>query len=71
MLIIGEGQVGKVLGEKWKALSEKQRKPYEDKAVADKQRYENEKAAYNVSFSSSSFSHLPCLGVLGSHRTSD
>jgi hypothetical protein len=42
------GQVGKVLGDKWKALSEKQRQPYEAKAAADKKRYEEEKAKYNV-----------------------
>lgn len=38
-----------MLGEKWKTLSEKQRQPYEAKAAADKKRYEEEKAAYNVS----------------------
>lgn len=43
------GQVGKILGERWKALSEKQRMPYEAKAAADKKRYEDEKQAYNVS----------------------
>lgn len=43
------GEVGKLLGEKWKALSEKQRTPYEAKAAADKKRYEQEKAAYAVS----------------------
>ena len=42
------GQVGKVLGERWKALSEPQRKPYAAKADADKIRYEEEKANYNV-----------------------
>ena len=42
------GQVGKVLGERWKALSNKQREPYEAKAKTDKQRYEDEKASYNV-----------------------
>ena len=42
------GQVGKVLGERWKALNDKQRSPYEAKAKADKERYESEKAAYNV-----------------------
>lgn len=47
------GQVGKVLGERWKALNEKQRAPYEAKAAADKKRYEDEKAAYNVSPSGS------------------
>ena len=43
------GQVGKQLGERWKALSPKQREPYEAKAKADKERYESEKASYNVS----------------------
>jgi len=41
------GEVGKLLGEKWKALSDKQRTPYEAKAATDKKRYEEEKAAYN------------------------
>ncbi|KAH7380756.1 high mobility group box domain-containing protein [Pyrenochaeta sp. MPI-SDFR-AT-0127] len=45
------GEVGKLLGEKWKALSEKQRTPYEAKAATDKKRYEEEKAAYAVSVS--------------------
>lgn len=40
-----------MLGEKWKALGEKQRQPYEAKAAADKKRYEEEKAAYQVSSS--------------------
>lgn len=43
------GQVGKILGERWKALNDKQRAPYEAKAAADKKRYEDEKQAYNVS----------------------
>lgn len=42
------GQVGKVLGERWKALDDKQRQPYEAKAAADKKRYEDEKATYNA-----------------------
>ncbi|KAL2829664.1 high mobility group box domain-containing protein [Aspergillus cavernicola] len=45
---ISFGQVGKMLGEKWKALSEKDRKPYDEKAATDKKRYEDEKAAYNA-----------------------
>ncbi|PSN66708.1 Non-histone chromosomal protein 6 [Corynespora cassiicola Philippines] len=40
------GEVGKMLGEKWKSLTEKQRAPYEAKAAADKKRYEEEKAKY-------------------------
>jgi hypothetical protein len=43
------GQVGKVLGERWKALNDKQRTPYEAKAAQDKKRYEDEKASYTVS----------------------
>ncbi len=43
------GQVGKILGERWKALNDKQRAPYEAKAAADKKRYEDEKQAYQVS----------------------
>ncbi|KAG7292318.1 High mobility group nhp1 [Staphylotrichum longicolle] len=42
------GEVGKLLGQRWKALSEKQRAPYEAKAAADKKRYEDEKQAYNA-----------------------
>lgn len=45
------GQVGKVLGERWKALNEEQRGPYEESAAKDKKRYEEEKANYNVSIS--------------------
>lgn len=43
---ISFGQIGKELGERWKKLSETQKGPYEKKAVADKKRYEDEKAAY-------------------------
>ena len=42
------GQVGKILGDRWKALTEKQRVPYEQKAADDKKRYEAEKAKYLV-----------------------
>ncbi|KAF2165822.1 hypothetical protein M409DRAFT_55682 [Zasmidium cellare ATCC 36951] len=42
------GEVGKILGEKWKGLTEKQKAPYEAKAAADKKRYEEEKAAYTA-----------------------
>ncbi|PWY84516.1 hypothetical protein BO94DRAFT_536071 [Aspergillus sclerotioniger CBS 115572] len=45
---ISFGQVGKMLGEKWKALSDGDRRPYEEKAAADKKRYEDEKASYNA-----------------------
>ena len=42
------GEVGKLLGEKWKGLTDKQKTPYEAKAAADKKRYEEEKAAYTA-----------------------
>ncbi|RJE18329.1 hypothetical protein PHISCL_09341 [Aspergillus sclerotialis] len=45
---ISFGQVGKMLGEKWKNLSDEDRRPYEEKAAADKKRYEDEKASYNA-----------------------
>lgn len=48
IILTSSGQVGKVLGEQWKALSETDRKPYDDKAKVDKERYETEKAAYAV-----------------------
>lgn len=37
-----------MLGEKWKNLSDENRRPYEEKAAADKKRYEEEKANYLV-----------------------
>ncbi|KAK6454814.1 Non-histone chromosomal protein 6 [Scheffersomyces xylosifermentans] len=43
---ISFGQVGKLLGEKWKALTGDEKVPYETKADADKKRYEKEKAEY-------------------------
>ena len=43
---ISFGQVGRLLGEKWKALSTEDKTPYENKAAADKKRYEKEKAEY-------------------------
>jgi len=42
------GDVGKILGEKWKELTDKEKGPYEAKAKADKERYESEKARYNA-----------------------
>ncbi|RMJ20912.1 hypothetical protein PHISP_08216 [Aspergillus sp. HF37] len=44
---ISFGQVGKMLGEKWKNLADEDRRPYEEKAATDKKRYEEEKATYN------------------------
>ena len=43
------GQVGKLLGEKWKNLNEDDRGPYKEKAAADAKRYDEEKKNYLVS----------------------
>ncbi|SCU92247.1 LAMI_0E09472g1_1 [Lachancea mirantina] len=45
---ISFGQVGRILGEKWKGLNEEEKQPYEAKAEADKKRYESEKELYNA-----------------------
>jgi 2-keto-4-pentenoate hydratase len=42
------GQIGKILGERWKNMNEKDKAQYEAKATKDKERYEAEKRAYNV-----------------------
>lgn len=40
------GELTKHIAEEWKALSEKDKKKYNDKAAKDKERYEEEKANY-------------------------
>ncbi|CCF59196.1 hypothetical protein KAFR_0G01620 [Kazachstania africana CBS 2517] len=40
------GQIGRILGERWKALNAEDKEPYEAKAAADKKRYESEKELY-------------------------
>ncbi|SAM04872.1 hypothetical protein [Absidia glauca] len=37
------GQIGKILGAKWREMSDDDKKPYQDKAAEDKKRYEAEK----------------------------
>eukprot|EP00898_Chlorokybus_atmophyticus_P005311 jgi/Chlat1/5781/Chrsp387S00877 len=43
---ISFGEVGKVLGERWKSLSAEEKKPYEQQAAADKSRYGEQMKAY-------------------------
>ncbi|KAF9480627.1 HMG-box, partial [Pholiota conissans] len=43
----GFGEVGKLLGAKWKELDEDEKKPYIDQAAKDKERADEEKAAYD------------------------
>lgn len=40
------GEVGRMLGDKWKALTDEEKEPYNSKAAVDKKRYEKEKAEY-------------------------
>ncbi|KAF5094934.1 hypothetical protein D0Z03_001959 [Geotrichum reessii] len=46
---IAFGQIGRILGERWRALSVEEKEPYEVKAANDKKRYESEKAQYAAS----------------------
>jgi HMG (high mobility group) box len=59
------GQIGKILGERWKNMGEKDKQVYEAKASKDKERYEAEKRAYNVSFPPPISRSLPtlCAGI--------
>ncbi|OJT14252.1 Non-histone chromosomal protein 6 [Trametes pubescens] len=43
----GFGEIGKLLGAKWKELDDDEKKPYLDQAAADKARAEEEKSAYD------------------------
>jgi len=43
----GFGEVGKLLGAKWKELDDSEKKPYIEQAARDKTRAENEKASYD------------------------
>uniref|UniRef100_A0A0D6R3Y0 HMG box domain-containing protein n=1 Tax=Araucaria cunninghamii TaxID=56994 RepID=A0A0D6R3Y0_ARACU len=42
------GQVGKVLGEEWKGLTDEKKSKYQKMAADDKARYEREKERYNA-----------------------
>jgi len=44
----GFGEVGKLLGAKWKELDESEKKPYVDQAAKDKARAESEKQKYEA-----------------------
>ena len=50
-----------MLGEKWKALSEDDRGPYKEKAIADGKRYEEEKKNYKVSKKKAYFLRFSCV----------
>ncbi|KII84070.1 hypothetical protein PLICRDRAFT_46399 [Plicaturopsis crispa FD-325 SS-3] len=43
----GFGEVGKLLGAKWKELDDEEKKPYIEQAAQDKVRAEDEKSAYD------------------------
>ncbi|PVU99807.1 hypothetical protein BB559_000400 [Furculomyces boomerangus] len=42
------GELGKILGEMWKSMTDEQKKPFNLKAEKDKKRYETEKANYQA-----------------------
>ncbi|KAK1231277.1 Non-histone chromosomal protein 6 [Marasmius sp. AFHP31] len=42
------GEVGKLLGAKWKELDDEEKKPYIEQAAKDKERAENEKNDYDT-----------------------
>ncbi|ORZ01322.1 high mobility group box domain-containing protein [Syncephalastrum racemosum] len=44
------GTIGKILGEKWKNMTDQEKAPYNAKADADRKRYEAEKAAVSFFF---------------------
>ena len=46
------GEVGKLLGAKWKEMDDSEKKPYIEQAAHDKARAKEEKAAYDVRISS-------------------
>ena len=46
---LGFGDLTKKIAEEWRALSDAEKKPYVDKANADKARYQKEKEAYDKS----------------------
>jgi len=43
---IGFGEIAKEMADRWKSLSDDEKKPFVAKAERDKKRYEREKAAY-------------------------
>lgn len=43
----GFGEVGKLLGKRWKTIGEKDKAKYDEMAAKDKDRYEKEKKAYD------------------------
>lgn len=43
------GQLGAKLGEMWRSMSQQEKKPFEEKAAQDRERYKNEMANYSPS----------------------
>eukprot|EP00619_Florenciella_sp_RCC1007_P007257 CAMPEP_0205904098 /NCGR_PEP_ID=MMETSP1325-20131115/515_1 /ASSEMBLY_ACC=CAM_ASM_000708 /TAXON_ID=236786 /ORGANISM="Florenciella sp., Strain RCC1007" /LENGTH=197 /DNA_ID=CAMNT_0053269827 /DNA_START=19 /DNA_END=612 /DNA_ORIENTATION=- len=60
-------ELSKVVGAKWKQLSEEQKAPYEAKAEADKARYAAEKAQYDANQSSAAAEESSDYGAQGQY----
>ncbi|KAF9264535.1 hypothetical protein L218DRAFT_862558, partial [Marasmius fiardii PR-910] len=54
------GEIGKLLGAKWRALDDDEKKPYTDQAAKAKERADGEKTAHTVSALRSCLHSLPC-----------
>jgi len=56
------GELGRLLGDKWKELDDDKKKPYMEQAARDKVRAEQEKKEYENKIA---VHHSQCKGLLG------
>lgn len=67
----GFGEVGKLLGAKWKELDEEEKKPYVELANKDKTRAEGEKNAYDKGTSKKAAAAAAAAAASGSGEDDD
>ncbi len=63
---MGVGALAKQLSIAWKLMNSEQKKPYDDLAVKDKQRYEQQKQAYEAGYSAAYYQKDVPGGASGS-----